>query len=84
MTLFHLVLPPRLPGRLLSLRRASCPCWEAEGVSCPGEEGLPGRALQYPGWPLCGVVILAVRSGSPVPGRSLSLYSLLTEGPEET
>ena len=78
---------PSLPGRLLSLRRASCPCWKGEGFSSPGEEGLPGRALQYPGWPLCGVVILAVRSrasqgwGALSQGRSLSLYSLLREGP---
>ena len=74
-----------LPGRLLSLHRASCSCWQ--GFSSPGEEGLPGRALQYPGWPLCGVVILAVRCrasqgwGSLSQGGSLNLSSLSTEGP---
>lgn len=58
------------------------------GKGFPGtaEEGLPGGALQCPGWPLCGVVILAVCFlasegwGALSQGSSLSLSSPPTKG----
>lgn len=57
------------------------------GKGFPGRRGrgLPGKVLQCPGWPLCGVVILAVCFlvsqgwGALSQGSSLSLSSLPKE-----
>lgn len=85
---------PSQPGVFLSLPcgllspfggRASQCGFAGKGFPGRSGQGLPGKALQCPVWPLCGVVILAVcflasRGGEALSqGSSLSLSSLPKE-----